>query len=192
MGEHAMITTNDLKNGMVIGVGDDLFEVLEFLHVKPGKGPAFVRTKLKNLRTSAIFEKTFRAGEKVEKIRLDEREMEYLFRDGDNFVFMDSSTYEQVHVPRHTLGDALDFIKENAKINIIFNGTEILGVTLPFFVELKITYTEPGARGDTVGLATKPATLETGAVIQVPLFVEAGEKIKIDTRTRSYVERVKN
>ncbi|MEW6201672.1 MAG: elongation factor P [bacterium] len=186
-----MITTNDLKNGIVIGVGDDIFEVIEFLHVKPGKGPAFVRTKLKNLRTLAVIERTFRAGEKVEKIRLEEREMEFLYRDGDNFVFMDSSTYEQVQVPQHTLGDAVDLLKENARISIVFNDTEIIGVNLPNFVELEITYAEPGAKGDTVGLVTKPATLETGAVIQVPLFVEAGEKIKIDTRTHSYVERVK-
>ncbi|MFH1537394.1 MAG: elongation factor P [bacterium] len=186
-----MITTNELKNGMVLGIGGDLLEVVEFQHVKPGKGPAFVRTKLRNLRNGAMFDKKFSAGEKVENVRLEEKRMEYLYRDGDDYVFMDSKTYEQVQVPAPALGDKADFLKENETVGIQFNESEILGINLPNFVELAITYTEPGAKGDTVGLTLKEATVETGATVQVPIFIETGEVVRIDTRTRSYVERVK-
>lgn len=186
-----MITTNDLKNGMVLNVGGDLLEVVEFQHVKPGKGPAFVRTKLRNLRSGAIFDKKFGAGEKVENVRLEEKQMEYLYRDGEDYVFMDSRTYDQVQVPAAMLGDRADLMKENEKVGIRFNESEILGISLPNFVELEITYTEPGVKGDTVGLTLKEATVETGAKVQVPIFIENGEVVKIDTRTREYVERVK-
>ncbi|MEW5945705.1 MAG: elongation factor P [bacterium] len=186
-----MITTNDLKNGMVIGVGDEVLEVIEFLHVKPGKGPAFVRTKLRNLRTGAVTDRTFRAGEKMERIRLEEKEMEYLYRDGGNLVFMDSETYDQMQIPAQSLGGGAGLLKENEKIFVQMTGGEIIGIRLPNFVELRIEYTEPGSRGDTVGLATKTARLETGVEVQVPIFLETGDFVKIDTRTRTYVERVR-
>lgn len=186
-----MIPTNDLRPGMVIDFEGELHEVVEYMHVKPGKGPAFVKTKLKNLRTGAGFDKKFNTGDRVESVRLEEKQMEYLYRDGGDFVFMDSATYEQIHVPEGMLEGKSDLLKENGQVNIQFHGELILGIKLPNFIELAITYTEPGAKGDTVGLTLKPATLETGAVVQVPIFVQTGAVVKIDTRTRGYIERVK-
>lgn len=187
-----MASSNDFYNGMTFSYDGDLLKILEFLHVKPGKGPAFVRTKVLNLKSGAQYEKTFRGGEKVEQIRIEDKQMQYLYRDGDNFVFMDNETYNQVHIPTTQLAQDVDFLKENENIKILFHGEQIMGIELPQFMELKIAHTEPGARGNTVAGATKFATLETGAVVKVPLFVDEGEVIKVDTRARTYIERVRN
>ncbi|MEJ5255682.1 MAG: elongation factor P [Acidimicrobiales bacterium] len=185
----ATITTNDLKNGMTLDLDDGLFDVVEFQHVKPGKGGAFVRTTLKNVRSGAVLERTFRAGEKVERAIIDKREMQFLYRDGDDYVFMDNTTYEQMNVGRAALGDAANYLVEgSAAILNLYNG-EIVGVDLPAAVELTVTETEPGVQGDRVSGARKPATLETGLVVQVPLFVNPGDRVKVDTRTGEYLTR---
>jgi len=185
----AAVTTNDLKNGMHLDLEGGLWQVVDFQHVKPGKGHAFVRSTLKNARTGAVVEKTFRAGEKVERAVIDKREMQYLYRDGADFVFMDNETYEQLHVGAATLGTAADYLVEASTANLAFFGTEIVGVDLPASVELAISQTEPGVQGDRVSGARKPATLETGLVVQVPLFIEPGERIKVDTRSGEYLSR---
>ena len=183
------ITTNDLKTGMTLDLAEGLFSVVEFQHVKPGKGHAFVRTTLKNARTGAVLERTFRAGEKVERAIIDKRAMQYLYRDGDNRVFMDSETYEQLDVPSETLGDAGDYVVEGDSVILQMYGSEIVGTDLPAAVALAITETEPGMQGDRVSGATKPAVCETGLVVSVPLFIEPGERIKVDTRTGQYIAR---
>jgi elongation factor P len=183
------ISTNDLKNGMSLNLPDGLFTVVEFQHVKPGKGGAFVRTKLKNVRNGAVVDKTFRADEKVEHAVIDKREMQFLYREGNDYVFMDNESYDQMPVPTDRLGDATRYLKEgDAAILPIYEG-EVLGVDLPASVELTVTETEPGLQGDRVSGARKNATLETGFVIQVPLFIETGEKLKVDTRTGDYLTR---
>ncbi|HEV8025556.1 MAG TPA: elongation factor P [Candidatus Nanopelagicales bacterium] len=185
-----MATTNDLKNGMVLSIDGQLWSVVEFQHVKPGKGGAFVRTKLKNVLSGKVVDKTFNAGVKVETATVDRREMQYLYRDGDDFVFMDVSSYEQLPVPAPVVGDAERFLLENQNANVsVHEGNPII-VELPASVELVITYTEPGLQGDRSTGGTKPATLETGAEIQVPLFVESDTKVKVDTRDGSYLGRV--
>jgi elongation factor P len=184
------ISTNDLKNGMTLDLPEGLFGVVEFQHVKPGKGGAFVRTKLKNVRTGAVVEKTFRADEKVERAVVDKREMQYLYSDGDHYVFMDNTTYDQRHVAPATLGDSARFIKEGDSAVLNLYKDEIVGVELPAAVELTITETEPGVQGDRVSGAKKPATLETGHTVQVPLFVNIGDRIKVDTRSGDYITRV--
>ncbi|HTZ10121.1 MAG TPA: elongation factor P [Acidimicrobiales bacterium] len=183
------VTTNDLRNGMTLDLPEGLFSVVEFQHVKPGKGGAFVRTKLKNVRTGAVLERTFRADERVEQAIVDKREMQYLYRDGEDYVFMDVTTYDQMNVSAAALGDAARFLKEgdNAVLQL-YNG-EIVGVDLPAAVELTVAETEPGVQGDRVSGARKPATLETGLVVQVPLFVNPGERIKVDTRSGEYITR---
>lgn len=183
------ISTADLKNGMSIETSDGLFQVVEFQHVKPGKGGAFVRTTLKNLRTGAVVDKTFRAGEKMARAVIDKREMQFLYRQGDDYVFMDSETYDQIEVPRATLGSTADYLADGSTAILLFYGDEIVGTDLPAAVELAITETEPGVQGDRVSGARKPATLETGLVVQVPLFVEPGERIKVDTRSGEYLSR---
>ncbi|MFM7615880.1 MAG: elongation factor P [Actinomycetes bacterium] len=183
------ISTNDLKNGMALNLPEGLVTVVEFQHVKPGKGGAFVRTKLKNYRTGAVVDKTFRADEKVPLAIIDKREMQYLYREGADYVFMDTSSYDQVHVSPSALGDAVKYLKEGDSAVLPTYNDEILGVDLPAAVELTITETEPGVQGDRVSGARKPATLETGLVVQVPLFVEAGETIKVDTRSGEYLTR---
>jgi len=185
-----LITTNDFRTGMHILYDDEILQIVEFLHVKPGKGPAFVRSKVRNMRTGAIVDKTFRAGEKVEQLRLDSRKMEYLYQDGDDYVFMDQETYEQTNISSELLGEKVNFLKENMAIDILLYENEILGIELPQFMEVEIAYTEPGEKGNTVSGTTKKAELVTGAVIQVPLFVETGSIIKIDTREMKYIERV--
>ncbi|MGY6502300.1 MAG: elongation factor P [Acidimicrobiales bacterium] len=185
----AAISTNDLKNGMTLEIDGALFTVIEFQHVKPGKGGAFVRTKLKNARTGAVVDRTFRADEKVERAIIDKREMQYLYRDGTDFVFMDNSTYDQLHVAEETLGDAVGFMTESATAVLGMYGSEIVGVELPASVELTVTETEPGMQGDRVSGARKPATLETGLVVQVPLFVNIGDRLKVDTRSGEYLTR---
>jgi elongation factor P len=183
------VSTNDLKNGMTLDLPEGLFTVVEFQHVKPGKGGAFVRTKLKNVRTGAVVDKTYRADEKLEQAIIDKREMQFLYRDGDDYVFMDSTSFEQIQVPRATLGDAANYLKESDAVYLQMYGTDIIGVDLPAAVELAVAETEPGVQGDRVSGARKPATLETGLVVQVPLFVNPGESIRVDTRTGEYLTR---
>ncbi len=183
------ITTNDLRNGMTLDLPDGLFSVVEFQHVKPGKGGAFVRTKLKNVRTGAVLERTFRADERVEQAIVDKREMQLLYRDGTDYVFMDITSYDQLHVSPAALGDAAQFVKEGDNAVLQMYANEIVGVDLPAAVELSVAQTEPGVQGDRVSGARKPATLETGLVVQVPLFVNPGERIKVDTRSGEYITR---
>ena len=183
------ITTNDLKNGMTLALDDGLFQIVEFQHVKPGKGGAFVRTTLKNVRNGAVVDRTFRGGERVDRAMIDKREMQFLYRSGDDYVFMDNTSYEQLNVGPATLGDAANYLIEGAAVVLELYADEIVGVELPAAVELSITQTEPGVQGDRVSGARKPATLETGLVVQVPLFVEPGERIKVDTRSGEYLTR---
>jgi elongation factor P len=183
------VSTNDLRNGMTLNLPEGLFNVVEFQHVKPGKGGAFVRTKLKNQRTGAVIERTYRADEKLEQAIIDKREMQFLYRDGGEYVFMDTRSYDQLQVETGLLGDASNYLKEGDDAVLQFFDTEIVGVELPAAVELTIAETEPGLQGDRVSGARKPATLETGLVIQVPLFVNPGEKVKVDTRTGEYLTR---
>jgi elongation factor P len=183
------ITTNDLKNGMSLNLSEGLYQVVEFQHVKPGKGGAFVRTTLRNVRNGSQLEKTFRAGEKVEQAMIDKREMQYLYHDGTDYVFMDTESYEQLTVPPESLGGAADYLLESANAVLQMYGDEIVGVDLPASVELTVSETEPGVQGDRVSGARKPATLETGKVIQVPLFVNVGDKLKVDTRSGDYITR---
>lgn len=184
------ITTNDLKTGITLELDNGLFQVVEFQHVKPGKGGAFVRTKLRNVRSGNVFDRTFNAGIKIEQAIINREEMQFLYRDGDDYVFMNNDTFEQQHVPPVALGDAADYMIEGMTAQIAYFGTDIVGVEIPASVELTIAVTEPGVQGDRVSGARKPATLETGKVVQVPLFVEQGEKIKVDTRTGDYITRV--
>jgi elongation factor P len=183
------VSTNDLKNGMALNLPDGLMTVVEFQHVKPGKGGAFVRTKLKNVRTGAVLERTFRADEKVPLAVIDKREMQYLYREGDVYVFMDTDDYEQVRVDGDALGPAARYLKEGNTAVLPTYESQVLGVELPAAVELNVADTEPGVQGDRVSGARKPATLETGLVVQVPLFVEPGEAVKVDTRTGEYLSR---
>jgi len=188
-----MATTNDLKNGMVLKLENQLWQVVEFQHVKPGKGPAFVRTKLKHVESGKNVDKTFNAGTKVETATVDRRTMQYLYNDGTSYVFMDTGTYEQTEVDPDMVGTAKNFLLENTEAIVATNEGRVLFIELPASVELTITYTEPGVVGDSATGRTKPATLETGAEIQVPLFIEQGEKIKVDTREGgSYLSRVKS
>ena len=182
-------STNDLRNGMTLDLPDGLFTVVEFQHVKPGKGGAFVRTKLRNVRTKAVVERTFRAGEQVEQAVIDKREMQYLYRDGQDYVFMDNVSYDQIHVSESSLAEAAPYLKEGDSAIMQMYDNEIVGVDLPAAVELTVAETEPGLQGDRVSGARKPATLETGLVVQVPLFVNPGERIKVDTRTGEYLTR---
>ncbi len=184
------ITTNDLKNGITLELDNGLFTVVEFQHVKPGKGGAFVRTKIRNLRNGAVIEKTFNAGIRVEQAILDKRDMQFLYKDGNDFVFMDTESYDQTTIPPSALGDAADYLVEQAMAIIAFYNGEIVTVEIPASAELVIAETEPGIQGDRVSGATKPATLETGKVIKVPLFINVGDKVKVDTRTGDYVTRV--
>src|ERR1041384_4858789 len=186
-----MATTNDLKNGMVLNIDGQLWAVTEFQHVKPGKGPAFVRTKLRNVESGKNVDKTFNAGTKVETANVDTRTMQYLYNDGSNYVFMDTSSYEQTEVSPEIVGDAKNFMLENQEAIVATNDGRVLFIELPASVELEITFTEPGLAGDSATGRTKPATLETGHEIQVPLFISQGEKVKVDTRDSSYLGRVK-
>ncbi len=185
-----MITTNDFRNGMTIELDGTLYNILYFQHVKPGKGGAFVRSRLRNLKTGAVIERTFRAGEKVELAVLDKRKMQYLYREGTHFHFMDMETYEQMTLEEEELGEAARFLKEDTVVDMPLYEGRPIGVELPTFVELEVTETSPGVKGDTVSGGSKPAVLETGAVVQVPLFIEEGNRIKVDTRSGEYVERV--
>ncbi|MFD6139156.1 elongation factor P [Promicromonospora sp. NPDC060271] len=185
-----MATSNDIKNGTVLRIDGNLWTVIEFQHVKPGKGGAFVRTKMKNVLSGKVVDKTFNAGIKVETANVDRRDFQYLYMDGDDFVFMDNDTYDQVTVPAATVGDAKDYMLEGMSVMLASNDGTPLYIELPASVVLEITYTEPGLQGDRSTGGTKPATLETGAEIQVPLFLEQGVKVKVDTRTGDYLGRV--
>ncbi|MFZ9016534.1 MAG: elongation factor P [Ilumatobacteraceae bacterium] len=184
------ITTNDLKTGITLELDNGLFQVIEFQHVKPGKGGAFVRTKLRNLRTGNVFDRTFNAGVRVEQAIINREEMQFLYRDGDDYVFMNNQTYDQMNVAPVALGDAADYLIEGMTAQVAFFNGEIISVEIPASVELTVAETEPGVQGDRVSGARKPATLETGVVVQVPLFVEVGDRIKVDTRSGDYVTRV--
>ena len=185
-----MATTNDLKNGTVLKIDGQLWTVIEFQHVKPGKGGAFVRTKLKNVLSGKVVDRTFNAGLKVETANVDKRDMQYLYKDGTDFVFMDTDNYDQIHISEVTVGDVANFLLENQNAMVATNEGVPLYVELPTSVVLEITYTEPGLQGDRSTGGTKPATVETGATVNVPLFITTGEKIKVDTRDSSYQGRV--
>jgi len=185
-----MPTTADFRNGMCLALDNELYWLVEFQHVKPGKGGAFVRTRLKNVKTGAILNRTFRAGERIEEVRLERRAMQYLYHTGDSYYFMDLRSYEQISLPKDLLADSLYYLKENMNVNILVAEEKPVGIELPFFVDLKVTKTDPGVKGDTASGGSKPATLETGVTIQVPLFINAGDLIKVDTRTGEYIERV--
>ena len=187
-----MISSNDFRNGVTIVIEGQLWTVIEFLHVKPGKGSAFVRTRLKNVKTGATVERTFRAGEKLERATVDNRDMQMLYNDDDGYHFMDAETYENVTLQRDIIGDPADFLKDGMKIAVQFNDGNPIGADLPAHVELKVEETDPGFKGDTATGTTKPAKLETGATVQVPLFVNPGDIIRIDTRDRRYIGRVQS
>jgi elongation factor P len=186
-----MISTNDLKKGTVLKIEKELFSVVDFQHVKPGKGGAFVRTKIRNMKKGTTIDRTFRAGEKVEDVRLETRSMQYLYDEGETLVFMDTDSYEQESIQKSAIGDALAFLKEQDIVNIAMYEGEPVTVEPPNFVTLKVTYAEPGIKGDTATNVSKPVKVETGAEVRVPLFVNEGDMIKVDTRTGEYVERVK-
>jgi elongation factor P len=186
----ASITTNDLKTGITLELDNGLFQVIEFQHVKPGKGGAFVRTKLRNIRTGNVFDRTFNAGVKVEQAIINREDMQFLYREGEDYVFMNNQTYDQMNVTSQSLGDVTDYLIEGMTAQIGFFNDEIIGAEIPAAVELTITETEPGVQGDRVSGARKSATLETGKVVQVPLFVEIGDKVKVDTRSGEYMTRV--
>jgi elongation factor P len=187
-----MADTSDFRNGLIIKFKNDLFSIVEFQHVKPGKGGAFVRSTLKNLRNGRVLENTFRAGEKVEVVRVERRKYQYLYSEGDMLVCMDNETYEQINISKEFFSEGLKFLKESEEVEILFNGSEIISVEIPIFINLKVLETEPGFRGDTATGAMKPARLETGAQINVPLFINEGDILKVDTRTGEYSERVKS
>ena len=184
------VDTSNFRNGLKIELDGEPFQMTYFQHVNPGKGGAFVRTKLKNLRTGRVLQKTFRSGEKVQEADIDERRMQYLYQDGESLVFMDNEDYEQMSIPMEQVGDATKFLKENTDVDVMLYKGAPINIDLPAFIEVEITQTDPGVKGDTASGATKPATLETGAVVQVPLFIKEGELVRVDTRSGEYVERV--
>ncbi len=186
-----MYGTSEFRKGLKIEIDGKPFEIVEFLHVKPGKGGAFVRTKLKNMVTGAVLDQTFRSGEKVGKPDLEEKKMQYLYRDGKSYCFMDNQTYDQIFFSEEQIGESRLFLAENTTVNVLFFNNKPITVELPMFVQLTIIETEPGVKGDTASKVTKPATLETGAVIPVPIFLNAGDRVKVDTRTGAYVGRTK-
>ena len=188
--ENQMISAGDFRNGVTLEIEGNIYQIIEFQHVKPGKGAAFVRTKLKNIINGGVVEKTFRPTEKFPQARIDRVDMQYLYSDGDLFYFMNVETFDQIALNSDTIGDALKFVKENEMCKICSYNGKVFSVEPPLFVELEVTDTEPGFKGDTATGATKPATLETGATINVPLFVNIGDKLKIDTRTGEYLSRV--
>lgn len=187
-----MADTSDFRNGLIIRYKNDLYTIIEFQHVKPGKGGAFVRTTLKNLKTGKVLDNTFRSGESVQTVRVERRKYQYLYREGDFLVCMDNDSYEQINVAIELIADGAGYLKESEEVEILFNGEEIISVDIPVFVQLKVVETEPGFKGDTATGANKPAKLETGATITVPLFINEGDVLKVDTRTGGYVERVKS
>ena len=185
-----MVSAGDFRNGVTLEMDGNIYQIIEFQHVKPGKGAAFVRTKLKNIINGGVVEKTFRPTEKFPTARIDRVEMQYLYNDGDLYYFMNTENYDQIALNNETIGDALKFVKENEMVKVCSHNGNVFAVEAPLFVELEVTETEPGFKGDTATGATKPATVETGAVVYVPLFVETGDKLKIDTRSGEYLSRV--
>jgi elongation factor P len=185
------VSTTEFRNGLKIEINGEPYVIVEFQHVKPGKGGAFVRTKFKSLKTGNVTDKTFRAGEKVDVPDLEEKTMQYLYGADKNYVFMDTTSYEQVSLDKKQLGDSVNYLKENMEIKVLYHKGEPINIEVPMFVELKIARTDPGVRGDTASGGSKPATLETGAVVKVPLYMNEGDVIKIDTRTGTFIERVK-
>ena len=186
-----MIDTSDFRNGLSIVLDGEIYTIVEFQHVKPGKGGAFVRTKLKNVNTGAVIDKTFRAGERMEQAILERKPMQYLYSVDAEYHLMDMTTFDQISVPGSAFGDAVKYLKENQEVAVLMHEGRVIGVELPFTVELEVAETDPGVRGDTASGGSKPAKLETGAVVQVPFFVNVGDVIKVDTRTGAYLERVK-
>ena len=186
-----MANTSDIKNGSVILHKNKRMKVVEFLHVKPGKGPAFVRTKLKDISSGKIIDETFNAGVKLEFLKIEAKEMQFLYNDSDSYIFMDNSTYEQFNIPNEGINETKNFLKPGMNVDLLFDGTDVLDVRLPAHVELNVTDTEPGVKGNTATGATKPATVETGYTLQVPLFIDIDDELKIDTRSGEYIERVK-
>jgi len=184
-------STADFKNGLVLQIDGQLWQIVEFQHVKPGKGGAFVRSKLKNLKTGATIDKTWRAGERMDQAILERRPMQYLYSQDSEAFLMDTDTFEQLSIPVSQIGPQAKYLKENTEIQVVLHKDEIIGVNVPDFMELEIIETDPGVRGDTASGGSKPATLEGGAVVQVPFFVNLGDKVKVDTRTDTYLERVK-
>jgi elongation factor P len=187
-----MADTSDFRTGLIIKFKNDLYNIVDFQHVKPGKGGAFVRSTLKNLRTGRVLENTFRAGEKVEIVRVERRKYQYLYSDGDSLVCMDNETYEQINISKELISDGIKFLKESEQVEVLLNGSDIISVEIPIFINLKVIETEPGFKGDTATGAVKAAKLETGAQINVPLFINEGDMLKVDTRTGEYSERVKS
>ena len=185
-----MISTNDLRTGVTVEIDGDVFMVVDFQHVKPGKGAAFVRTKIKNMKTGQVFEKTFRAGEKLNRATIERKTMQYLYSSDDTYYFMDTQSFEQIPLNKDQLGDSIIFLKENTEVLVMFYEGISIGIELPTFVELEVIQTEPGFKGDTATGGSKPATLETGAVVQVPLFINIGDVIRVDTRSGEYLSRV--
>jgi elongation factor P len=186
-----LIDTSDFRNGLSIILDNEIFTIIEFQHVKPGKGGAFVRTKLKNVKTGATIDKTFRAGERMEQAVLDRKPMQFIYEQDGDYYMMDMETFEQIPVKRELIGDAVKYLKENEQVTVMTHEGTVIGVELPFTVELEVVETDPGVRGDTASGGSKPARLETGAVIQVPFFINVGDRIKVDTRTDAYLERAK-
>ncbi|MDD3437636.1 MAG: elongation factor P [Candidatus Gastranaerophilales bacterium] len=184
-----MISVNDLKTGLTLELDNGLWSVIEFLHVKPGKGAAFVKTKLKKIETGQVVERTFRAGEKVAKAMLDRRDMQYLYKEGKEFVMMDTENYEQLHLAEEQVGDGMKYLKENMNLSVLLHDGKVIGVDLPFQVELEVVDTPPSEKGNTAQGGTKRATLETGAIVNVPFFVSNGDRIRVDTRTNEYLDR---
>ncbi len=187
-----MADTSDFRTGLIIKFKNDLYTIVDFQHVKPGKGGAFVRSTLKNMKTGRVLDNTFRAGEGIEVVRVERKKYQYLYRDANFLVCMDNETYEQINVPVENFGSGVDYLKESEEVEILFNGSEIINVEIPIFVNLKVVDTEPGFRGDTATGANKSAKLETGATINVPLFINVDDMLRVDTRTGGYVERVKS
>lgn len=184
-----MISVNDLKTGLTLQLDNGLWSVVDFLHVKPGKGAAFVRSKLKNVETGQVVEKTFRAGEKVAKAMLDRREMQYLYKEGSEYVMMDNETYEQLQIPEDHIGDGIKYLKENMVVQVLMHDSRIIGIDIPAHVELEVVDTPPAEKGNTAQGGTKPAKLETGAVVNVPFFIQNGDIIRVDTRSNEYLDR---
>ncbi len=185
-----MISTNEFRTGITVEIDGELYQIIDFQHVKPGKGAAFVRTKLKNLLSGSTVEKTFRAGEKIAKAHVERKQMQYLYNDGDLYHFMDTDTFEQLPIGKDVVEDEKKFLKDNMVLDIAMHGSTIIGLELPNFVELEVTETEPGIKGDTATGATKNATVETGAIVQVPLFINVGDVLRVDTRSGGYMTRV--
>tara|TARA_Y100000590_G_scaffold385830_1_gene458187 strand:- start:183 stop:746 length:564 start_codon:yes stop_codon:yes gene_type:complete len=187
-----MASTSDFKNGLIINHKSNLWKIVEFLHVKPGKGSAFVRTKLKNIKTGQVVEETFRAGEKIQTVRVEARDFDYLYKDNDNYIFMDTENFEQIILRKENVIDVIDFLIENIKTTIAFNGDEPIEVRIPKHLNIKVTDTDPGEKGNTAQGGSKPAKLESGVTLQVPLFIQIGDMIRVDTKDKKYIERVKS